>query len=311
MAVETGVHVGSPLLIYGVEMWGSIISAGAGLLGGMMSASASKSAARKQVQLQREFAQNGIRWKVVDAKAAGLHPLAALGAQTTSYQPVQVGDTSLGSSLSEMGQNIGRAVDATMTRRERQEQQRRNDLIQGMQLANQEAELKSRLASTASQIKLNDAHARYYEAMASVAGQPRNPSFPSGVAPSSGQAGFIEANVIPDMSLVNYGDGSYGVGASDDWKQRNDDDKLEQVSLWTRNKVAPRFGMTRPDVYIGPKGQLSSVPKKGYYRYEQDAITSNYVPVGQTVLKRTGRFFNDLLGYSARLGAAAYGRSFW
>ncbi len=182
MAVEIGVHVGTPLLIYGANMWGSIISAGANLLGGMMSASASKSAARKQVELQREFAQNGIRWKVADAKAAGLHPLAALGAQTTSYQPVQVGDTSLGSSLSEMGQNIGRAVDATMTRREREEQQRRNDLIQGMQLANQEAELKSRLASTASQIKLNDAHARYFEAMASVAGQPRNPPFPVGGA---------------------------------------------------------------------------------------------------------------------------------
>lgn len=38
--------------------------------------------------MQREAAQNSIRWRVNDAKAAGLHPLAALGAQgsSPSYQ---------------------------------------------------------------------------------------------------------------------------------------------------------------------------------------------------------------------------------
>lgn len=38
--------------------------------------------------LQKEFAQNSIQWKVNDAKQAGLHPLAAIGAQGTSYTPV-------------------------------------------------------------------------------------------------------------------------------------------------------------------------------------------------------------------------------
>lgn len=40
---------------------------------------------------QREFAQNGIQWKVEDAKKAGIHPLYALGASTASpsfaFQP--------------------------------------------------------------------------------------------------------------------------------------------------------------------------------------------------------------------------------
>lgn len=35
-------------------------------------------------KLQREFAQQGIQWKVQDAKHAGIHPLAALGAVTPS-----------------------------------------------------------------------------------------------------------------------------------------------------------------------------------------------------------------------------------
>lgn len=36
---------------------------------------------------QKEFAQMGIRWKVADAKAVGLHPLAAIGASTGQYAP--------------------------------------------------------------------------------------------------------------------------------------------------------------------------------------------------------------------------------
>lgn len=37
--------------------------------------------------LQKEFAQNSIQWRVDDAKKAGIHPLYALGAQGASYTP--------------------------------------------------------------------------------------------------------------------------------------------------------------------------------------------------------------------------------
>lgn len=46
---------------------------------------------RDQMAMQKQFAQLGIRWKVEDANAAGIHPLAALGANTMSYTPVQIG----------------------------------------------------------------------------------------------------------------------------------------------------------------------------------------------------------------------------
>lgn len=80
--------------------------------------------AREQAQMQKEFAQNGIRWKVADAKAAGLHPLAAIGAAGASYSPVSyAGDRpsggDLGQSLKDMGQGLGRAVAATQTKEER------------------------------------------------------------------------------------------------------------------------------------------------------------------------------------------------
>lgn len=38
-------------------------------------------------EMQREFAQNGIRWKVADAQAAGLHPLYALGGGGAAFAP--------------------------------------------------------------------------------------------------------------------------------------------------------------------------------------------------------------------------------
>lgn len=78
--------------------------------------------ARENIANQKEFAQQGIRWKVADAQAAGLHPLAALGAQTSSFSNV-VGNTAdlPTSSFGEMGQDIGRAMKAGQTSDERGE----------------------------------------------------------------------------------------------------------------------------------------------------------------------------------------------
>ena len=94
----------------------SFISGAFGIAGNSLGNSAARKAAAQQAALQKEFAQNGIRWKVADAKAAGLHPLAALGAQTTSYQPVSVGQDF--SSFGQMGQDVSRAMMATADAKE-------------------------------------------------------------------------------------------------------------------------------------------------------------------------------------------------
>lgn len=68
--------------------------------------------------LQREFAQTGVRWKVEDAKAAGLHPLYAMGANTTSFSPIAVGanqqaphkENWAGDTFARMGQDLSKAV---------------------------------------------------------------------------------------------------------------------------------------------------------------------------------------------------------
>lgn len=98
---------------------GGAISALGSLFGGRQSNKANDRIARRQEALQKEFAQHGIRWKVEDAKAAGLHPLFALGSQPAQYSPVAIQD-SMGPAISDAGQHIGRAVAATSTREERQ-----------------------------------------------------------------------------------------------------------------------------------------------------------------------------------------------
>jgi hypothetical protein len=71
-------------------------------------------AARRNAALQREFAQNSLQWKAADAKAAGLHPLAALGASGYSASPVYVGHDFGG-----VGQDLSRAAAAGATTEER------------------------------------------------------------------------------------------------------------------------------------------------------------------------------------------------
>lgn len=107
------------------------ISGVTSLIGGAMNRRAQQEAneqnaaiARENIALQKQFAQEGVRWKVEDAKAAGIHPLYALGAQTTSFSPVSVGAqpaTGMGDAFAGMGQNLSRAINATRTSDERDE----------------------------------------------------------------------------------------------------------------------------------------------------------------------------------------------
>lgn len=111
-------------------MFGEILSAGANFVGGLMNRQETRRAneqnaaiARENIALQKQFAQEGIRWKVEDAKAAGIHPLYALGATTHSFSPVSAGavaDSSLGNAMAAAGQDLGRAINATRTSSERQ-----------------------------------------------------------------------------------------------------------------------------------------------------------------------------------------------
>lgn len=118
-----------------MDFLGSIIGAGAKLLGGIFGNNeqekinqeniANQNAINQQnIAEQEKFAQTGIQWKVADANKAGINPLAALGASTNSFSNV-VGSTSvasnaLGEAMGDAGQQLGRAVAAASPQAQRQ-----------------------------------------------------------------------------------------------------------------------------------------------------------------------------------------------
>lgn len=107
-----------------LDFLGGLLGAGLNFFGSQQNRQSQERMAAQNIALQREFAQNGIQWRVADANAAGIHPLAALGASTTSFSPVSVGSTDL-PDLSSMGQNIGRALKAAMSGEDREEMDNR------------------------------------------------------------------------------------------------------------------------------------------------------------------------------------------
>lgn len=146
---------------------GSVISGLSGVAGGMINATQSKTIAREQMRLQKEFAQNGIQWKVDDARRAGIHPLYALGANTATYTPVSQDSSGLGNAVADAGAYLGKAVDGAIDKDTRRELEQENlnfsrlmregqleelrQRVRGLMLQNDEQEFQNaRLASAVS-----------------------------------------------------------------------------------------------------------------------------------------------------------------
>lgn len=126
---------------------GAIIGGGAGIIGDIIGGeldrqaqertskrniAAQREANDQNAALQREFAQMGLRWKVEDAKAAGLNPLAALGASGASASPSFVSyneepNYHRGSSIRNAGQDLSRAFQATLSPEEKLRQRLMNE----------------------------------------------------------------------------------------------------------------------------------------------------------------------------------------
>lgn len=95
---------------------GALISAGSNLVGQLIGGSDGPDHLSKRTY-QANY--NSITGKVDAAKAMGISPLYALGAPTMSPSVQTGGGKSLGTTISEMGADVGRAVAAKQTEAER------------------------------------------------------------------------------------------------------------------------------------------------------------------------------------------------
>lgn len=150
---------------------GAAISGAASLLGGGSSNS-------KGYDFQREMAQHGVRYRVEDAKRAGVHPLYALGAQLPGGIPMDSG-RSREEAIAEAGQAIGSGIAARGTRQER--------LLAAYSI---EAAKK--------QLQEADARIELYNSEAALA---RHQAIASKPFPSSGD-GMVSGQVVPESEAV-------------------------------------------------------------------------------------------------------------
>lgn len=265
--------------------WGSAIGGAIGGALGLIGSSQSQANAAKLNQLnyehQKEFAQNGIRWRVADAKAAGLHPLAALGAQGASYSPSAViGDSPDFSFLKDMGQGIDRAMDAKATQKERAEKEEKsnalfNEELKGKQLQNQETETRIQ------QMKWDMAMDAARNAERSVRTQQQVPPMPrlgpdGTLMPGQSNAtspgdiidakppevtfnapgrSNVEAASINELAFSRTGDGGYAPVMSTDAKNRLEEDVVGTFGWNMRNRAGAWFdldGVKPPKSWLPP-----------------------------------------------------------
>jgi hypothetical protein len=239
-------------------MLGSLIAAGGNLIGGIIGGNQQAKMAKQNIKLQKDFAQQGIQWKVEDAKKAGIHPLYALGAQTTSFSPVSIGD-SLGSGIASAGQDIGRAVNATSDQNTRINAA--SSALTALQLERGRLEndiLKQDLASRAARLsqQINPPFpspgVRYLVDGQSGSGIKTNPLERT----ATGASGVGEVGAIPDVGYARTNSG-WAVTPSKDLQDRQEDDFIGQVAHAIRNRLLPSMGFnySPPDMPLD-KGEM-------------------------------------------------------
>lgn len=229
---------------------GDLIGLGAGLL----SDSSQRDANDQNVALQRELAGSSIRMRVEDAKAAGIHPLYALGAQPYSASPSYVGTTGVANALSNMGQNMSRAAKTTSTADERFTQ---------LQLENMDLQ--------------ND----LLRSQITTINRTNSPPFPGSatVLPGQGNAPSRERASLPDVSFADTEQGGLAPIPSDAVKQRIEDNLPMEIEWYLRNRLNPwalLYGS-------GPS------PREGY---RWDATRQQYMPESKHHYPGLSRFID-------------------
>lgn len=256
-------------------MLGSVISAGANIIGGLINSSATKDAnaqsaalAQQNMEMQKEFAQKGLRWKIDDAfsRADKVHPIYSLGSAGAAFAPVSANfaaDTSIGSALSAAGQNIGRAVHSTATQAERVDAFTKAAQALSLEKGALENEhLRTQIASENARLRQAATPPFPSAAPYLVPGQTQSgpateliKSKPLELAPGVPGQPQSEGGAITDVGYARTGTGWAPV-PSKDVKERIEDDFVQQMLHTMRNNVMPTFGYNfNPPPFKAPEGK--------------------------------------------------------
>ena len=231
---------------------------GGAIGGGIGGAVQAEAARRRQAEAneanylkQKEFAQNGIRWKVADSIAAGIHPLVGLGASTQSFaaniMPEPTPD------MSGMSQDLSRAISSTRTQDERDLSQL---TLQSARLDLQGKDLDNQIKATQLR-KLNSTGPAFPGSETFIPGQ-GNSSGPGRISTKAMErtaslpgAPHMEPGAINDVGFAATSTGLVPI-PSKDVKERIEDNMPHEWSHFWRNNVSPDYKNAPPASALPP-----------------------------------------------------------
>lgn len=236
--------------------------------------------AKEERKRQEEFAKSGIQWRVEDAKKAGIHPLAALGASVSSPSPIQVGslspvaspDYSRGDFLSSMGQELSRGImntaDAVERRKTVAMQNQLNLLtleratLENQLLSSQVARLNQGIGPglpSNSGMPLLTGQGNSYPTAQSMGGAYVTEKPLERIHSSPGRPAQ-EVGAVPDYGYARttYG---YSVVPSKDVKEKIEDQFVPEMMWAVRNQVMPNWGAVKGSHSMAPDPKFYPLPK--------------------------------------------------
>lgn len=268
-------------------MLGQLVSGGLSLIGGLLGQNTQAKQAKANRAAQQDVLHHGIEYRVADARRAGIHPAAALGAQISSPAPIAIGD-SLSPALHNAGQDISRAINAGAKSDDRSTAAYTGALqaLQLEKLGLENAEIRSRL--TRANAPGTPPPVPTPESTSWLTGPMPLPNVPgtvtdgplarTGVDP---RAPHHETGAIADVGYARSAPGGmegYYPVYGKDVQERMEDDHIGSI-LWNfRNRGLPFFNLNRSIPYPPPNGMWWEFnPIRGYFlQGEPLSDTRNY-----------------------------------
>lgn len=247
----------------------------------------------RNYQRQKEFAKNGIAWKKADALRAGIHPVYALGAPTTSYSGFAGTASGPGavqadySDLARAGQDIGRAIDSTRSPGEKLTAYAKT--VQDLTLTRMGLE-NELLSSQVAKVRASTTPGIPSETdNYLIEGQ----NVPGTVVENpmkrtmAGPGGYRDPGSIIDMGYSQTGYNSWDPVPSDDIKRRIEDSPQEWTHFY-RNNIHPWFSkdsMRPPDIPLKDGHYWTFNPIWGYSQqpYSYRRVPRTYNRSGSTI----------------------------
>lgn len=291
-------------------MWAALASAAGAIAGNYLKHKTKQQEANREYENQKEFAQNGIRWRVADAKAAGIHPIFAIGANTPTYSPQAATGTDYG--LSDVGQNIGRAIEAKQTRNERLAAQRMSGLVAEAQAnyynaaaANQlaQAELAGQRSVEETLLSGSSSYVENSAILSDRATRRQSTQFPPPMPNINGNKGFDEGTPRYDF---DYGLNGERVAISHSQPMHDKWEDMFLAEYWPAvlGLIADaRYTLTREPIkdrdgkWYAWNGKFYAPVNIETYRYEwENAIANRFGRFGKRFPYRAGAGVNSHAG---------------